>query len=175
MINYTTHEVAASCRDAITHIFQTDGQGEIALEATRLLAKLLKEGQKFQNSQSLNQIRPDALRTFLSLPLRVHEDEAQAAKLAASAKTKKRKRDTNRDGPKELADDSKGLEDDKQEGEATVDKILLARSQADTLHLVTLTYFRFKTKILLKNLNGIRTKPSRLRDDVLLSKMISER
>lgn len=29
-----------------------------------------------------------------------------------------------------------------QEGEATVDKILLARSQADTLHLVTLTYFR---------------------------------
>ena len=35
--------------------------------------------------------------------------------------------------------------------------------------LVTLTYFRFKTKILLKNLNGIRTKPSRLRDDVNLS------
>ena len=41
--------------------------------------------------------------------------------------------------------------------------------------LVTLTYFRLKTKILSKNLNGIRTKPSRLRDYVLLSKMISER
>lgn len=142
MLHYTTHEVSTSCCNAISHLFKTDTQGEIALEATRQLAKLLKEGQKHQTSLHNNLIRPVALRTFLSLPLRVHEDEAQAAKLAASAKNKKRKRDRSRDVEKELAVDSKGLEDDMREGEATVDKIILARCQADTLHLVTLTYFR---------------------------------
>lgn len=146
MINNTTHEVYASCCNAISQLFKTDAQGEIALEATRLLAKLIKERQERHTNQrgtgSGNRIKPDVLRTFLSLPLRVHEDEAQAAKLAASAKNKKRKRDRDRDVENELAVDSKGLEDDMREGEATVDKIILARSQADTLHLVTLTYFR---------------------------------
>jgi nucleolar complex protein 3 len=70
------------------------------------------------------------LKTFLALPLRVHIDEAQAAKLATAAK--KRKRD------KEL----QAIDKELQEGDATVDKILLARCQSDTLETVIVTYFR---------------------------------
>jgi len=133
-------EVSASCCASVAYVFKTDAQGEIALEATRLLSKLIKDRQ--QRRAASYTIPSTALRTFLSLPLRVHEDEAQAAKLAASANNKKRKRDRDKDAENEMAVDSKGLDEDMKEGQATLDKIVLARSQADTLHLVVLTYFR---------------------------------
>ena len=115
-------EVSNACCAAVEHIFKNDAQGEIALEATRLLAKAIRD-RGFK-------VRAPVLRTFLSLPLRVHTDEAEAAKLATAAK--KRKRDK----------DLKEIDKELQEGEATVDKILLARCQSDTLQTVTLTYFR---------------------------------
>mmetsp|Transcript_20677 Transcript_20677/g.30446 ORF Transcript_20677/g.30446 Transcript_20677/m.30446 type:complete len:548 (+) Transcript_20677:28-1671(+) len=117
-------KVSQACCDALKHVFATDAQGDVSLEATKLLAKMIKERP--------NRIRPDVLRTFLSLPLRVHEDEAQAAKLASVANAKKRKKDA------EAAE----IEDEMKEGESNVDKIALARAQSDTLHSVTLTYFR---------------------------------
>lgn len=117
-------EVADSCCAAIQHIFSTDTQGEVALEAARMVAKLAKDKQF--------RIRAAVLRTFVSLPLRVHVDEAQAAKLATAANAKKRKRN------KEEAD----IENEMREGSAEVDKILLARCQSETLQAVTLTYFR---------------------------------
>lgn len=120
--NGQCEEVSNGCCSAIEHIFANDSQGEVALEATRVLSKAIKD-RGFK-------VRPNVLRTFLRLPLRVHVDEAEAAKLATQAK--KRKRD------KELKEIDKEL----AEGSATVDKILLARCQSDTLQSVTLTYFR---------------------------------
>lgn len=134
-------EVSSACCNAVCHIFENDKQGEIALEAAKAISKMVKERYDKGVGAGLT-IRPAVIRTFLSLPLRVHEDEAQAAKLAEQAKAKKRKKD------KESVD----IDDDLKEADATVDKILLARSQSDTLHSVTLTYFR-----ILKGVNMVTT------------------
>ena len=124
MNNRQCEEVGDACCASVQHIFATDTQGEVALEAARLVAKLAKDKQF--------RIRAAVLRTFVSLPLKVHVDEAEAAKLASAANAKKRKRN------KEEAD----IESEMREGSAEVDKILLARCQSDTLQVVTLTYFR---------------------------------
>jgi nucleolar complex protein 3 len=122
--NHPSTVVGDACCAAIAYVFAHDAQGEVALEATRLLAKFVKD-RAFK-------IRPSVLRTFTSLPLRVHVDEAQAAKLAAAANAKKRKKD------KELAE----IDAELKESDAKVDKIILARCQSETLQHVTLTYFR---------------------------------
>eukprot|EP00977_Amphora_coffeiformis_P013022 scaffold3337_cov169-Amphora_coffeaeformis.AAC.32 len=116
--------VGDACCEAIKHVFTNDAQGQIAMEAARLLSKMIQK-RNFR-------VRPEVLRTFLALPLRVHADEVEAAKLASKVKAKKRKKD------KELA----AIEEEMKEGEARVDKLILARAQADTLQAVTLTYFR---------------------------------
>jgi len=120
--NGECEEVSNACCAAVEHVFAQDVQGEVALEATRLLAKLIKD-RNFK-------VRANVLRTFLALPLRVHIDEAEAAKIATTAKKRKRDKDL-REIDKEL-----------QEGSATVDKIVLARCQSDALQAVTVTYFR---------------------------------
>ncbi|KAL7580051.1 hypothetical protein ACA910_005036 [Epithemia clementina (nom. ined.)] len=112
------------CCAAISHIFSHDAQGEVSLEAARQVSKMIQ----IRNFK----VRPAVIRTFVSLPLRVHVDEAQAAKLVTKANAKKRKKD------KELA----SIQAELKEGDATVDKIHLARNQSDTLQAVTLTYFR---------------------------------
>ena len=116
--------VGDACCNAIEHIFSHDAQGDVSLETARLVAKMSKD-RKFR-------VRPAVLRTFQKLPLRVHVDEAQAAKLAAAANAKKRKRN------REEAD----IENEMREGSSSVDKIVLARSQSDTLQTVIITYFR---------------------------------
>lgn len=124
MNNSKSEPVRKACCESIEFVFENDAQGEVAMEAARQVAKLVKD-RGFK-------VHPAVLRTFLALPLRVHVDEAVAAKLASQANAKKRKRD------KETAE----IEAELREGKATVDKIILARSQSDTLQLVTLTYFR---------------------------------
>lgn len=128
MNNRACDQVSEACCRAVEHIFEKDTQGEVAMEASRLVSKLIKEYKGV--------LRPAVVKTFVKLPLRVHVDEAQAAKLAAAANAKKRKRD------KELAD----IESEVQESSGTVDKIVLARCQSETLQSVILTYFR-----ILKN------------------------
>lgn len=118
-------EVSDACCNAVEYVFVNDAQGEIALEAARLVCKLIRD-RKFK-------VAPRVLKTFASLPLRVHVDEAEAAKIATEANAKKRKR-----GDKEEAE----IEAELREGEGRVDKILLARSQSDTLQAVTITYFQ---------------------------------
>jgi nucleolar complex protein 3 len=124
MNNSKSEPVRTACCESIKFVFANDAQGEVALEAARQVAKLVKD-RSFK-------VHPAVLRTFLALPLRVHVDEAVAAKLASQANAKKRKRD------RETAD----IEAEMREGKATVDKIILARCQSDTLQAVTLTYFR---------------------------------
>ena len=123
------------CCSAISYVFSNDAQGEVALEATRQVSKMI-QNRNFK-------VRPAVLRTFVSLPLRVHVDEAQAAKMVSKANAKKRKKD------KELA----SIESELKEGDATVDKIHLARNQSDALQAVTLTYFR-----ILKHENHVAMK-----------------
>lgn len=128
MNNRECDQVSEACCKAVEHIFEKDTQGEVAMEAARLVAKLIKDYKGI--------MRPEVVQTFIKLPLRVHVDEAQAAKIAAAANAKKRKRD------KELAE----IEAELKEGSGTVDKIVLARCQSETLQSVILTYFR-----ILKN------------------------
>ncbi|CAJ1905352.1 unnamed protein product [Cylindrotheca closterium] len=124
MNNRSCEKVSDECCQAVAYVFQKDAQGEVSMEAARLVAKLIKEYKGV--------LRPNVVRTFSRLPLRVHVDEAQAAKLASQANKKKRKRD------KELAE----IEDELKEGSGSVDKIVLARCQSETLQSVILTYFR---------------------------------
>mmetsp|Transcript_13767 Transcript_13767/g.38754 ORF Transcript_13767/g.38754 Transcript_13767/m.38754 type:complete len:637 (-) Transcript_13767:1107-3017(-) len=124
MNNRQCDQVSNACCQAVEFVFEKDTQGEVAMEAARLVAKLVKEYR--------GALRTGVVRSFVKLPLRVHVDEAQAAKLAADANKKKRKKD------RELAE----IESELQESSGTVDKIVLARCQSETLQSVVLTYFR---------------------------------
>ena len=124
MNNRQCDQVSNACCQAVGFVFEKDTQGEVAMETARLVAKVVKEYR--------GMLRPGVVRSFVKLPLRVHVDEAQAAKLAAAANAKKRKKD------RELAD----IESELKEGSGTVDKIVLARCQSETLQSVILTYFR---------------------------------
>jgi len=121
-MNHSTEEVATACCSAMQQLFTTDHQGEYTLEAVKLLSKVC--------SSNLRKVQPSCLHTLQSIPLRVHDDEAQALKLYEKANTKKRKQ-MDSDLEKELRD-----------GEATVNKSVLAKCQSETLHTVTLLYFR---------------------------------
>ena len=134
--NRSSEEVRSACCNSLSSMFIKDAQGDASLEAVRLMSKMVK--QQFtpsSGSRGSKPIHPDVLNTWLSLPLRVHEDEAIAAKLAAAAKAKKAKKS-------EKDNEMLEIEKELKEGEATVDKLELARNQTDCLHAVTLTYFR---------------------------------
>uniref|UniRef100_A0A7S4ABC0 Nucleolar complex protein 3 homolog n=1 Tax=Pseudo-nitzschia australis TaxID=44445 RepID=A0A7S4ABC0_9STRA len=138
MNNRNCDQVSIACCQAVEFVFEKDTQCEVAMEAARLVAKLVKEYR--------GALRPGVVRSFAKLPLRVHVDEAQAAKLAADANKKKRKKD------RELAD----IESELREGSGEVDKIVLARCQSETLQSVILTYFRI-----------LRSTDSKTRHDIL--------
>jgi nucleolar complex protein 3 len=123
-MNHSVEQVSEACCQAIRHVFSADSQGEVALEAVRQVAKMIRD-KHFK-------VQPRVLRTFLSLPLRVHVDEAQAAKIAAAVNSRKRKRDR----------ETAAIEAELKESQATADKIVLAQAQSDALQAVTLTYFR---------------------------------
>lgn len=135
--NRSSEEVRTACCNSLSSVFIKDAQGDASLEAVRLMTKMVK--QQFtptgNHSRGSKSIHPDVMNTWLSLPLRVHEDEAIAAKLAAAAKAKKAKKS-------EKDNEMLEIEKELKEGEATVDKLELARNQTDCLHTVTITYFR---------------------------------
>ena len=130
--NHSSDDVRRACCNALSALFAKDVQGDASLEAVRRMAKMVKERHHQQGGRG---IHPDVMNTWLSLPLRIHEDEAIAAKIAAQVK-KKRAKKSQQDK------DTQNIENEMKEGEATVDKLELAKNQADTLHAVTLTYFR---------------------------------
>ncbi|KAL3801705.1 hypothetical protein ACHAW5_010045 [Stephanodiscus triporus] len=136
-------EVRLACCDALSAMFASDAGGDASLEAVRMMSKMVKQQQR--ESGGIATMHPDALNTWLSLPLRVHEDEAAAARLASAAKARKAKKSQS-------AKESLDIEREMKEGEATVDRLELAKNQADTLHAITLAYFR----ILKSVSSGVR-------------------
>lgn len=132
--NRSSDEVRSSCCNALSTMFAKDVQGEASLEAVRRMAKMIKERQQHANRGN-SSVHPDVLDTWLTLPLRVHEDEAVAARLAAQAKAKRARKS-------QQEKDMLEIEKELKEGDALVDKIDLAKNQADILHNITLTYFR---------------------------------
>lgn len=155
MNNGKSDAVSTACCQSIEFVFANDSQGEVALEATRQVAKLVKD-------RGLN-VSPDVLRTFISLPLRVHVDEAEAAKLVSQANAKKRKRD------KEMAE----IESELRESRATVDKIVLARCQSEMLQAIILTYFRILKSEDLKSTHIERLLPPALEGLAKFSHLIN--
>jgi nucleolar complex protein 3 len=119
------HEINVQCCEALKYVFVSDKQGDVALEAVRLMTKQIKD-------RKCSGVHPLVLETFQKLPLRVHADEAEAAKLHDQAAKKNRKKNKL----------EAVIEDELHETKATVDRSLLARAQAATLEQVTLTYFR---------------------------------
>ena len=130
--NRSSEEVRYSCCNSLSIMFTNDVQGDASLEAVRLIAKMI---QQFTTNRGPKAVHPDLLNTWLSIPLRVHEDEAIAVKLASVAKSRK----TNKS---QQDKDTMDIEKEMKEGEVTVNKMDLAKNQADCLHTVTLTYFR---------------------------------
>lgn len=122
--NRICEKVAFQCCDTLKSVFKQDSQGEVSLEATKIVTKVVQ-------TNSFH-VYPQVVDIFLSLPLRVHQDEAEAAKIAKRAQNKKRKK----------GDGQSGIEDELKESSGTIDKIALAQNQADTLHAVILCYFR---------------------------------
>eukprot|EP00804_Cyclotella_cryptica_P024783 CCRYP_001733-RA/>CCRYP_001733-RA protein AED:0.33 eAED:0.33 QI:146/1/1/1/1/1/4/36/729 len=133
--NRSSDEVRSSCCNALATMFAKDVQGEASLEAVKRMAKMLKDGQSKSNHRGGRTVHPDLLKTWLALPLRVHEDEAIAANLATKVRAKKAKKS-------QQEKDMLEIEKELKEGDAVVDKIDLAKNQADILHNVTVSYFR---------------------------------
>lgn len=134
--------VAEACCNAVETVFREDAQGQIAEEAARMVAKII-------NNAPI--VRPRVVRSFAALPLKVHADEATAAKLLQQSRKRHKRKD------KETA----AIEAELKESEATVDKAILARSQAQTLEIVILAYFR-----ILKSCANSSARKS-TRDDIL--------
>ncbi|GAX23215.1 nucleolar complex protein 3 [Fistulifera solaris] len=134
--------VAEACCKAVETVFREDAQGQVAEEAARMVAKVI---------QNAPIVRPRVVRSFAALPLKVHADEATAAKLLQQSRKRHKKKD------KETA----AIEAELKESEATVDKAVLARSQAQTLEVVILAYFR-----ILKSCANSSARKS-TRDDIL--------
>lgn len=157
--NRKCEQIVTACCDAITYLFTNDRQGEVTLEATKLLTKMV-HSRKFQ-------VRPELIRTFLSLPLRVHQDEAEAAKIAQKAQAKKRKRH----GESTATLDAE-IENEMREQSGGIDKIALARNQSDTLQSVILTYFRILKADPKENRHVIILLPESLRGLAKFSHLI---
>lgn len=135
----SSEEVRSACCDALSTVFARDVKGDASLEAVRFMAKMIKQKSAISKN-GRSSVRPELLNTWLSLPLRVHEDEAAAARLVSAAKSKSAKRS-------QAEKDAQDIEREMREGDATVDKAELARNQADCLHAVTLTYFRILKQV----------------------------
>lgn len=139
-MNYrSVEEVSSACCKTISHIFEKDAQGEVALEATKLMCKTIKDRFTHDAGSASSRLNPKMFQAFLHLPLRVHIDEAQAVKLAEQAKAKMRK--------KEGGEEMEEIEKEMKEGDAKVDKIVLARCQTDILHSLTLIYFQILKQV----------------------------
>lgn len=145
MVYNGSDHVRDTCRQAIIYVFRNDSQGEVSLEASKLIARQIHnyKGNNMSGGYS------DMLRTLVTIPLRVHQDEAEAAKIheAAAKKSKKKrlKKQQQENDDMAAADDLREREDiekELKEGSATVDATLLAKSQADTLQTVIVCYFR---------------------------------
>uniref|UniRef100_A0A7S2PRS0 CCAAT-binding factor domain-containing protein n=1 Tax=Leptocylindrus danicus TaxID=163516 RepID=A0A7S2PRS0_9STRA len=124
-MNSSCEEVSKSCCSAVCEVFRKDRQGDISLDAVKMISNMVK-------NRDFKGVKVGVIQSFSSLPLRVHQDEAEAAKLHEKANKKKRKRD------REKAQ----IEDELKDASGTVDLTLLAKMQAETLHAITLTYFR---------------------------------
>ena len=95
MNNNHVMEMSITCYQAISKIFEFDTKDEISLEENFIggNSSPFKNVQRSEMFKDRNRaVLPQVLRTFLSLPLRVHEDESQAAKLNAIANARKRKK-----------------------------------------------------------------------------------
>jgi len=124
--------VRETCCQTTIYVFSHDPQGEISLEASKLIARAV---------QNHRVGHTELLRTFLHLPLRVHEDEAEAVRIHTAAVQKKRKKMAALSADGEAAEAAE-IEKELKEGSATIDVAVLAKAQADTLQTVVVSYFR---------------------------------
>jgi len=116
--------VSATCCKTIHILFKVDKQGDITREAVKLISQMIHQ-RKFN-------IQPQVLQSFLFLPLQVKYEDVVAVRLLQKEKQKKRKKHA----------EQCAIEDEMKEADGNIDKMQLVQMQSDTLHSVTITYFR---------------------------------
>jgi hypothetical protein len=110
-------------RDSISTLFTKDKQGEATLECVKLMA-ITATATKFKG------IPEDFIRTLFTLKLEVRTEEARSLKMKAKKERRKRKRATD-DIAMQMTENS-----------AVMEKVTIQKLQANTLHEISLIYFR---------------------------------
>ena len=118
-------EIASLCCSAIRNAFTSDSSGDLCLEIVKEMASIIS----FMKHTPLEQF----LETLKSLRLRVHANESKNLHKKAKQERRKRKR------AGEAGDD---VDAEMLEASAVTDTTVIKRFQADTLHEVSLIYFR---------------------------------
>ena len=129
-----------SCCEALRKLFAKDEQGAVTLEAVKQIAKAVKD-QRFSSPE-------DAVRTFASLKLEVHEDEdtrdpSKRSRGEGSGGTaSKRQKKELKAWQEEAAAQKREIEVGLKEAESVVDPALRRHCMKETLKEVVVTYFR---------------------------------
>ena len=116
--------VSTTCCSTIHTLFKVDRQGDITREAVKLISQMIHQ-RKFN-------IQPQVLQSFLHLPLQVKYEDVVAVRLLQKEKQKKKKKHA----------EQAAIEEEMKEAQGGVDKMQLVQMQSDTLHSITITYFR---------------------------------
>lgn len=128
------------CRDTLEDVFAKDNDGTVSLEATALIAKMMK-AKDFH-------IHPSLLDTFLHLRLlgelhmKASQDRADREEEEAPGKKPKQKREFRTKRERKVQKERKEVEKDMRQADAVVSHEQRDKNQAETLKLVFGLYFR---------------------------------
>jgi len=130
-------EISSICCDALANVFKSDKEGEASLDAVKLLARMY--------SIVKYDMPVQAIRVLENVKLQVHADESRRLKLKNKQQRRKRRKTTDE------------VELGLLESNATVEKSIAQKFQADSLHEICLVYFR-----IVKNKVGFDLLPAAL-------------
>ncbi|CAG8898966.1 unnamed protein product [Penicillium salamii] len=139
------------CRDTLEDVFAKDNDGTVSLEATALIAKMMK-ARDFH-------IHPSLLDTFLHLRLlgefhlKASQDRVDREEEDAPGKKPKQKREFRTKRERKVQKERKEVEKDMRQADAVVSHEQRDKNQAETLKLVFGLYFRI-LKLRLPPLMG---------------------
>ena len=88
MVYHGSYQVRDTYRQAIIYVFRNDSQGEVSFDAEKITTKQIQNYKGNNGNNDNDNGYSDMLRTLTTIPLRVHQDEAEVAKIHEAAKKK---------------------------------------------------------------------------------------
>lgn len=125
------------CRQTLEEVFRTDEDGKVSFDAVQTITRMLK-AKRYRVHESV-------LNTFLSLRLLSELDvkaSTDTAENGGKRKAKKKDREFRTKRARKLDKETRAVEKEMKEAEATVSHEERERIQSDTLKLVFVTYFK---------------------------------